>query len=325
MVVWIADISNHKPGFDVPRAVAEGYQAVIMKCTEGVGTPDVLFDTFAPQVVAAGAIPGAYHFLWSGRADKQAEVFHRRIVDHGGPDGWITALDTEADAGFEDIAEFADRWAELTDGHPLMIYSSDWWWPDGWKAAHITPYLWDSRYVSGSGFGSQLYAGVPESWWTPRYGGWSTTTILQFSDRATVAGHTPVDVNAYRGTLDDLRILTTRGGDMAASPLSDADIRRLAQNIVSGITRGSWELGFCDQTFDQPFRDATKDGRTLQGVLDAIHGLRDAIAAVHARLDQMEAGVVDVEDLAARLVPLLPSADGVAERVVDVAASRLAL
>jgi len=322
MVVWIVDISNHQPGFDVPRAVAEGYGAVIMKCTEGIGTPDGQFSTFAPQVIGSGAIPGAYHFLWSGRADKQAEVFHRRVVEQGGPDGWIAALDTEADAGFEDIAEFAERWADLTGGHPLMIYSSDWWWPDGWNAAHITPYLWDSRYVSGTGFGSQLYADVPEGWWTPRYGGWSTTTILQFTDKATVAGHTPVDVSAYRGTLDDLRTLTTRGGDMA---LSDADIRRLVQDVVSGIARGSWESGFCDQTFDDPFQDATKDGRTLQGVLSAIGGLREAIDAVNARLDQMERGQVDVEDLAARLAPILPTADGVAERVVDLAASRLSV
>jgi peptidoglycan hydrolase-like protein with peptidoglycan-binding domain len=52
-----------------------------------------------------------------------------------------------------------------------------------------------------------LYQQVPSSWWKPGYGGWGEATILQFSEAGLVAG-AKIDVNAFRGTVDQLRTLT---------------------------------------------------------------------------------------------------------------------
>lgn len=209
--IFMCDISNHNPGFDVGQAVNEGYSAIIMKASQGTWYKDPLFDGFATKTLAAGAIPGAYHWLENSSGTSQADLFHQRIATHGGPAGWLCACDCEANADWETLTEFFQRWKELTDNHPLIMYSGDWWWKiRGWDATSLTPYLWDSRYVSGSGYGSQLYEQVPDSWWTPRYGGWSKTTILQFADTATVAGSTPIDVDAFLGTREELLKLTRR-------------------------------------------------------------------------------------------------------------------
>jgi len=208
-MLYLCDISNHNPGFDISKAVKEDYSAIIMKASQGTWYKDPLFDGFATKTLEAGAIPGAYHWLENSSGTSQADLFHQRIATHGGPAGWLCACDCEANADWETLTEFFQRWKELTDNHPLIMYSGDWWWKiRGWDATSLTPYLWDSRYVSGSGYGSQLYEQVPDSWWTPRYGGWSKTTILQFADTATVAGSTPIDVDAFLGTREELLKLT---------------------------------------------------------------------------------------------------------------------
>lgn len=211
MTLWIVDISNHQGDIDIGAIAEAGYSSVICKATEGRTFRDGKFDRNIPLVKKTGMIPGAYHFLRSGSGVAQARALHSRVTDHGGPTGWLCACDNEADATWTTTRDFFEEWAGLTDGHPLLMYTGAWWWDTAgrrWDGASLTPYLWHSRYVNGSGPGSTLYSAVPHSWWSPGYGGWTSATILQFSSSASVAGQR-VDVNAYLGTLDQLRSLTT--------------------------------------------------------------------------------------------------------------------
>lgn len=246
MVTWLIDISNHQGAFDVSRAVAEGYSGVWMKATEGTTFRDWMFDSFAGQTLATGAVPGAYHYLRAGDGRAQCDAFYGRIRDHGGPDGWLAACDNEADASWQTTVDFFARWRELAGDHPLVMYSGNWWWSArGWNGAALTPYLWDSRYVDGSGYGSTLYEQVPASWWSSRYGGWGDVTVLQFSSSGSVAGRT-IDVNAFRGTVDELRALTRGGGSggVVVTPPSEGG---------SGSSEGDWNLGM---SFDE-FKNGT--------------------------------------------------------------------
>jgi murein L,D-transpeptidase YcbB/YkuD len=219
VVTWLLDISNHQGAFNIAQAAVEGYSAIICKATEGRTFNDGRFDPFVPQIKAAGLIPGAYHYLRSGDGAAQAQAFHRRITAHGGPAGWLIALDCEADASWDTVVAWAGEWNRLTCQHPFLLYTGAWWWgPRGWPGASLTPHLWHSHYVTGTGLGSELYAKVPDSWWTPGYGGWPAASILQFSSRGRVAGQ-DVDVDAFRGSLNDLRNLTRPG---AAPPAPTA-------------------------------------------------------------------------------------------------------
>jgi GH25 family lysozyme M1 (1,4-beta-N-acetylmuramidase) len=207
-MIWIADISNHQSGISIEKIVSEGYSAVICKASEGTSFRDGLFDGFVQRIKAVGAIPGAYHFLRAGDGAAQARILHGRVAAHGGPGGFLCALDNEADASWATTADFARAWREISGGHPLIMYTGGWWWrPRGWNGASLTPHLWHSHYVTGSGPGSELYGQVTDGHWNPGYGGWSSATILQFSSHGRVAGR-EIDVNAFRGSLGELRALT---------------------------------------------------------------------------------------------------------------------
>lgn len=228
-MLYLVDAHNdYQAGLNIEQVAREGYSALLVKATQGATgyTAAGAFDDWIRRARASGMIAGAYHWLTSASASAQLDHYLRRLDAVGGPAGLLCAVDvedTENPPTRSILADFADGFRRRTGGHPLLLYTGAWWWkPRGWNGAGITPYLWASRYVSGSGYGSQLYSRVPESWWTPGYGGWGQATILQFSSTGLVAGKA-VDVNAFRGSLDDLRALTrpqaggtgTSGGSMA--------------------------------------------------------------------------------------------------------------
>lgn len=209
-ITWLVDISHWQGTIDIARIAREGYSACVCKATEGASYLD---STFARNIAAtrnAGMIPGAYHFLRDGDGAAQARFFHQQVVKQGGPNGWLIQLDCESDGYGPEMSAWATEWRRLSGNHPFLIYSGAWWWPrtSGFNGAALTPHLWASHYVTGSASGSELYAKVPDNWWTPGYGGWGNATILQFSATGAVAGQ-KVDVNAFRGTVAQLRALTT--------------------------------------------------------------------------------------------------------------------
>lgn len=216
--VWLADISNWQAGINIEQVVREGYAAVVCKATEGGTFNDKQFDNWIPRIRKAGAIPGAYHYLRAGNGAAQARHFLNRLKRHGGPDGMLIQLDNEKDASWDTTKDWVKEWNRLTGNHPILMYTGAWWWkPRGWDGEKLTPYLWHSRYVNGTGTGSKLYEKVPASWWTPGYGGWDKVTVLQFSSKGKVAGK-QIDVNAFRGTLAQLRALTRPASNPSPSP-----------------------------------------------------------------------------------------------------------
>ena len=225
MTTWGLDVSNHKPwGFDFPRAKREGYTFCFTKATEGTSYTDKNWYNrgsdagYAVRIPEAGLIPGAYHFLRAGDGAAQARYFLTRVKDAGGPTGWVCSCDCEADASWDTLYAFYAEWQQLTGGHPLPLYTGAWWWnipARGWDAHKLPgglPWLWLSRYVAGSGYGSVLYEKVPTSWWTAGFGGWGQAQILQFSSSGVVAGTSAIDVNAYEGDVAALYALTRAGG-----------------------------------------------------------------------------------------------------------------
>src|SRR5689334_14942227 len=84
--LWIADISNWQAGLNVEQVIAEGYTAIVCKATEGTTYRDGQFDGWIRRIRAAGAIPGAYHFIRNGDGAAQARFFLDRLRPHGGPD-----------------------------------------------------------------------------------------------------------------------------------------------------------------------------------------------------------------------------------------------
>lgn len=222
-ITWLVDISHWQGNIDIARIAREGYAACVCKATEGRTYTDPTFTRNTKAAKKAGMIPGAYHYLRDGDGAAQARHFHQQVKRAGGPNGWLIQLDCEADGYGPEMTAWAKQWNRLSNNHPFLIYSGAWWWPRtrGFRGANLTPYLWQSHYVSGTGTGSHLYSKVPAAWWKPGYGGWNEATILQFSSSGSVAGQ-KIDVNAYRGTLAQLKKLTVAAGKPKPPPTAGA-------------------------------------------------------------------------------------------------------
>lgn len=258
-MIWLVDVHPaYQAGLDVERVAREGYSGLIVKATQGATgyTAPSTFDSWVRRARAAGMVPGAYHWLTSAAAGGQLDHYLSRLDAVGGPEGMLCAVDVEDTASpptWAVLKSFVEGFRQRTSGHPLLLYTGAWWWtPRGWPGASLTPYLWASRYVAGTGPGSALYAKVPASWWTPGYGGWPQATLLQFSSRGQVAGQA-VDVNAFRGPREQLLALTTSREGRAVATLDDDDRTWITQQLSSviwdvlGAHSGVTSRGYLDQ------------------------------------------------------------------------------
>ena len=278
MTLFLVDISSYQAGINIAQVAREGFVAAACKATEGVGFRDPQFDTFIPQVQAAGMIPGAYHYLRAGDGAEQARQFLARVRDHGGPGGWLIQLDCESDGYGREMAAWAAEWVRLTDNHPFLIYSAAFWWPrtGGFRGADLTPYLWHAHYVSGGGTASQLYGQVPPVWFTPGYGGWPSATFLQFTDSAQVAGRS-IDASAFLGTLDQLKALTG-GVDVA---IDETDFQALVWRVEALINGRPEVIGgpTTGEKVVRPAATVTLSDADRTAIVNAVTGKVDALAA----------------------------------------------
>lgn len=218
--VWGIDISNHQGVMDLDRVKSEGFDFIWCKVSEGANYRDPFWPANRDNAKKAGLILAGYHYIRTGDPLAQARTF----VEHLGDRSIPAMLDFEDGSG--DIGQF---WAvkeaiESLGVKVKLSYIPDWYWERiGKPDLSEVPGLISSEYVSGSGYASAIYPGDNSSFWKP-YGG-RTPDILQFTDRALVAGKY-VDANAYRGTPEKLKRLLGYGDDFL-SALTDAEQREL--------------------------------------------------------------------------------------------------
>lgn len=203
------DVSEHQPGFDHARAYAEGYRFVMARTSEGTYR-DKWFKRHKKAIKKTPLIFAAYHRTGTTSTPaKQAATVAAMIGDKSVP-VW---LDTE------DLPNGEGRHQQIADalrarGYRVIgSYIPEWYWGGIGKPKIRLGPLWASRYVDGTGFGSNLYEKVGASDWGG-YGG-QDVAILQFTESAKIAGQT-VDASAFRGTLAELRALFT--GKAAGAP-----------------------------------------------------------------------------------------------------------
>lgn len=248
MPTWIVDAHpQYQDGLNVEQVAVEGYGALIVKATQGATgyTADKTLDDWITRARGKHMVPGAYHWLTNAPASNQLDHYLGRIASVGGPDGLLCAVDVEdttSPPSLDVLTAFVHGFADRTGGHPLLLYTGAWWWlPRGWRGVSMAPYLWASRYVPGPGTGAQLYAQVPASWWTPGYGGWASATMLQFTDKALVAGQR-VDASAYLGTVESLQTLT-HGGTTMPGEIADFACSHVPDPATGADTGAHMALG----------------------------------------------------------------------------------
>ena len=221
MAILGIDISHHQGSFDVERAAREGIDFFIFKATEGSGFTDSRFAENVAKARKTGKPFAAYHYQRSG-VSAAAQVAHiARIVPKDIP----VIPDVEAGSGSVSLTRDIVARLRAAGYRVPLLYLPRWYWQQiGSPSLAGLPPLWSSRYPDNViGDIRDEYADVPAHYWDG-YGG-LRVVVLQFTSSARVAGRAPIDGNAFRGTLAELRSLfgSTGGGDSTPPTLESEE------------------------------------------------------------------------------------------------------
>lgn len=209
------------------RARAEGIEGFTHKLGEGLTNVDTTAGTALAAARDAGILAvGGYWFI-HGNDDPVAEAKRCIAVADEHESwwrtfaGWFWQTDAETSpTGLPSpsyVKTFSDTLASLS-GRRVIVYASHGMYGD--RLASLGHPLWNANYPSSrkAGFKS-LYPGDRFAGWA-KYSG-QTPVIVQYSSSATVAGLHTCDVNAFKGTIQDL--LTLIGAVDMSSALANDD------------------------------------------------------------------------------------------------------
>jgi len=207
MTVHYPDVSNWNPGFD-----ATPYPVLVAKATQGTSYVDHLYTNFQAQ--AAGKPFCAYHWLDTTPAVDQA----RHCFSVVGPHVPLMIDDEQNVIVVQHTLDFVAEYRRL-GGTVTLEYAPHWVWqnsgsPDLRPLAAAGLSLVSSNYTTYSDTGPG---------WNP-YGG-VTPAIWQYTS-------SPVDMNAFKGTIDQLAALFT--GGTAPTPEEDDDMHMIGSGAEDG-------------------------------------------------------------------------------------------
>lgn len=238
MVTYGLDLSHHQGStLDFKALRAEGIEFAFLKSTEGSTFVDSEFVGNLSKARAAGMLVAAYHYVRSNATAAAQVVNVARVVPRDVP----VIPDVEANSGGVTLVrEFVEQLRAVGYRVPLL-YLPRWYWQQiGSPSLAGLPPLWSSRYPDNvSRSLSDGLAKAPATYWAG-YGGLGVT-VLQFTSSARVAGHAPLDADAYIGTRDQLAAVLGQPQQEEDDPVKNLILARAAGGdavwVGDGITR----------------------------------------------------------------------------------------
>lgn len=275
MTLYGIDVSNHQGNFDFAAAKREGFVFATHKVTEGDGYRDPYWPRARAQM--AEHFPGLFGGYVFCRRASHPEREADTLLAHLGDKNIPIQLDYEDTTGGGSIDDLKARIKAIEDRGMRVFanYLPRWFWQSRMGSANLagTPPLWNSHYVTGTGYASTLYEtspGTVQAGWAPFHTGAPDIAILQFSERARVAGQS-IDVNAFRGDINQLRALFG-GGRPEGAPV--ADTPQLILDQLIGPNGKGWPV--LGRSRVDPSRDNT--------LVEAVAEVREALLASNPSL-----------------------------------------
>lgn len=220
MTLFGVDVSEFQSGMSLRKAAAEGISFAIVRTTDGTHR-DRTYRSHVEDAKAAGLQLAAYHYLRNpseGRTLAQQVAASVEVMGEHRLPLW---LDCETQAGLTgDIIRQAKAEFEKAGIRVLGIYSYVPYWEGmrgGEPKTHDLGKVWVAAHgADQAGPPAQIYRGDDSRQWAYPLGG-QKPSLWQFGSKAQVAGYS-VDVNAFRGSVDDLKALFAG----ASTPASEA-------------------------------------------------------------------------------------------------------
>ncbi len=197
------DVSHDQGPVDWAKVKGAGVDWAYAKASEGDTLGDATFAANWPAIKAAGLTRGAYHFYVVGDPPKdQLANFTKHVTLE--PGDLPPMVDVERKqhpqgrtAMIADLHEFLSL-LKAHYGVTPIVYTEPAFWNANFDGSFSDYPLWVAEYG--------VRAPRPVTGWT----GW---TIWQHSESGKVLGiNTPVDLDHFKGTLQDLKKLAVPGG-----------------------------------------------------------------------------------------------------------------
>lgn len=202
MTLFLADIASYQGGLALSQ-LRPDCVGVFVKATEGTWYVDPYYAGWREQAQAAGLIFAAYHYDTTEDPAAQAGHIAATLADPGKP----LMFDVEKGSGDLNQTIAVIKAAKNAGLNPRVAYLPKWYW-EGIGSPDLRP-LGDLVAITSSEYPSEnpgspgaLYPGDGADGWSS-YGG-ITPTFYQFTDAA-IEGGQRIDMNAFRGTMDQLR------------------------------------------------------------------------------------------------------------------------
>ncbi|MDU0478400.1 peptidoglycan DD-metalloendopeptidase family protein [Staphylococcus chromogenes] len=224
-VLFGVDVSEHQNGLSLARARDEGISFAILRLCDGTHV-DKTFRSHLEDAESAGLLVSTYWYLRAPSEGttiaQQVDVIDQQMGGRRDLPVWIDVESVDKDLPEDDPRRYlltgADVWEakrelERRGYHVPGIYSGAWYWermPGGEPSMDGLGALWVSHYGTNKGGAPAAHYAADEG---DNHPGWRyplgdrLPDLLQFGSRGHVAGFTEVDINAFRGTLDQLRHL----------------------------------------------------------------------------------------------------------------------
>ncbi|WP_232621826.1 peptidoglycan DD-metalloendopeptidase family protein [Corynebacterium glucuronolyticum] len=301
VTIFGIDISDHQRGFDLARAKAEGVEFAILRLCDGTYV-DRSFREHLAGAERAGLLVSTYWYLRAPSEgtsiSQQVDVIDRQMGGRRDLGVWIDVESIPAGVKTltgEHVRE-AKRELERRGYRVAGVYSGAWYWeamPGGEPSMDGLGHLWVSNYGSNrKGSYRTLYEGDGGD----QHRGWSyplgdrKPDILQYGSEATVAGHYPVDVNAYRGTSEQLAAIFTGTKPAEREEEEMADSKMISDIFDQLAGPGRDEKGkptyngWDEDTIRENARTRESGGKTLIELVALtraeVHQLAEAVAAL---------------------------------------------
>ena len=218
MPLYGLDVSEHNNGLNLHTAQQEGYDFAIIRICDGT-YKDPIFNSHLKDAETAGLITSGYWYLRAPSEGttiaQQVDTIDQQLQGRKDLPIWIDveSIDPSGNA----LLSGNDVWAAKHElecrGYTVPgIYSGAWYWEKmigGEPSMDGLGALWVSNYGTQNSHGTaaQLYPGDDSPRWNYPLGD-HTPDILQYGSNGHAAAYPGVvDINAYRGTHDDLKHL----------------------------------------------------------------------------------------------------------------------
>lgn len=232
------DVAEHQDGMSLKRAAGEGISFAIVRTTDGT-YKDRCYRSHIEDAESAGLVTAAYHYLRApseGTTVAQQVQASMEVMGDKKRPVWID-VETEAGLHVNDIRackqEFEKRGVRVIGAYSYVPYWEGRIAPSE-PDSHEFGAFWVAAYgTNPKGAPRSIYPGDNHRQWNYPLGN-QKPALWQFGSNAQVAGFS-VDINAYRGSKDQLRALFYGGAPKKQEEKNMADFDEIGRRYGSRV------------------------------------------------------------------------------------------